>query len=446
MLEAEHVTFQYLGAEQPSIRDANAILADGTINLVWGDNGAGKSTLALALCGAIPLVIKGQFSGAVLWNGAAISQSLLPRLCAFIFQDPYLYFSGHTIATEIDFDAAQRSSLWQGIQALLPDAPPDRPLHRLSVGEQQRVALCSALLRSTPLMLLDEPFEFLDRSGIDVATTLLSLASQSRTVVIIHRRTHQLEGLTINRGFRVIDGIVAEELPAHDGELPRLTSPSCHASHPPKLVVEGLSFAYPGRAMAPVRSVSLTVGAAESVGLVGPNGCGKTTLFLLMSGLLRPERGHVFIGLEEVAGRRLRRRVRCVFQNPDNQLFGTTVRDELEFSVASLRLRKAEVDARVESAGSWLPFPMSADPLALSFGQKKLLAIVGALIARPDVLLLDEPFAGLDSKASVVLRGLVADLLNAGGSVMVSAHDTAAIRSICSRSYVMAQGHIATEA
>lgn len=440
MLQAEKVTFQYLGADRPSVVDADVAFSDGAVNLLWGDNGAGKSTLALILCGAIPHLIKGAMFGRVLWNGSPLSEDLTPKLSSFVFQNPQTYFQGYTLEEEVWALSGAQGRLARYVNALLPDVSPDTPLQNLSLGQQQRVALCSAALRPTPLLFLDEPFESLDDAGAAQAAELIETAADSgRNVVIIQRPQRREVTFKCHKSYAVSEGKVLEGFPQPPEPIPPIAQPPLGDA---TLTIDNLSFSYSKWSGTAVNGANLSVSEGEAVGLIGPNGSGKTTLFLLASGLLKPSDGCVLVGGRRLTGKELRSQVKCSFQNPDAQLFGTTVEEELTFGLRRGGLSGRDIRTRLERAGDLLPFNLSADPFNLSYGQKKLLAIITTFILEPKVIVLDEPTAGLDYKNIMILHRLAEDFLGAGGAILISSHSLPEVRALSHRLLVMEGGGI----
>lgn len=218
------------------------------------------------------------------------------------------------------------------------------------------------------------------------------------------------------------------------------------ADHPPALSVRGVHFSYPDGHPA-LNGVDLTVAAGERVALLGPNGAGKTTLVLHLNGILTPEQGTVAVsGLAAAKDNLLeiRRRVGIVFQDPDDQLFMPTVRDDVAFGPANLGLRGDELGARVTEALDAVGMGAHADraPHHLSFGQRRRVAVATVLAMRPDILVLDEPSSNLDPASrrelADVLRSLPITLL------MVT-HDLPYAWELCERSVVMSQGRIVAD-
>lgn len=190
-----------------------------------------------------------------------------------------------------------------------------------------------------------------------------------------------------------------------------------------------LCFRYPdGRAA--LDGVSLRLRSGERIALLGANGSGKTTLLLNLMGLLRPSSGEVRLAGEPIAYsraglERLRSRVGLVFQNPDSQLLSAGVAEDVSFGPVNLGLEGAEVASRVEAALAAVDMThLAGVPAhALSFGEKKRVCIAGVLAMRPNVILLDEPTAGLDAPSVEGLLAVLARLHAGGMTIVMSTHD-----------------------
>ena len=195
------------------------------------------------------------------------------------------------------------------------------------------------------------------------------------------------------------------------------------------LVGEGLHAGYPGRADV-LDCAHIAVSSGSRLALLGENGSGKTTLLRCLSGAHGPTAGRVVvdgIALSHNASglREHRQRVQLVLQDPDDQLFSADVRADVSFGPINLGLDDAEVRVRVAEALELLDVTELADrPVhQLSYGQRKRVAIAGAVAMRPQVLLLDEPTAGLDPRAVTTLRAALSNLEARGTTVVVSTHD-----------------------
>ena len=222
--------------------------------------------------------------------------------------------------------------------------------------------------------------------------------------------------------------------------------PARSPAAPPSLAVRDLAFAYPDGHQA-LFGVDLTLQPGERVALLGPNGAGKTTLVMHLNGILQP--GH---GTVEVAGlpvvpdsyQEVRRRVGIVFQDPDDQLFMPTVREDVAFGPANLGLRGAELDARVDEALDSVGMLEFRDrpPHHLSFGQRRRVAVATVLAMRPEILVLDEPSSNLDPASR---RELAEILLRLEITTLMVTHDLPYALELCPRAVILAEGSIVAD-
>lgn len=215
----------------------------------------------------------------------------------------------------------------------------------------------------------------------------------------------------------------------------------------PVLELHGVTHAYPDGHVA-LRGVDLHVHRDEHVALLGPNGAGKTTLVLHLNGILQPESGTVTVSGLPVSRENLlevRRRVGVVFQDPDDQLFMPTVRQDVEFGPRNLGITGDELAARVQGALAAVGMTDYADrpPHHLSFGQRRRVAVATVLAMEPEILVLDEPSSNLDPASrrelAEILRGL--DV-----TVLMVTHDLPYAMELCERSVVLSEGRIVADA
>jgi cobalt/nickel transport system ATP-binding protein len=224
-----------------------------------------------------------------------------------------------------------------------------------------------------------------------------------------------------------------------------ITSPATSAEAAPILVVENLTFNYPDGHGA-LHGVSLQVRRGEKVALVGPNGAGKSTLMLHLNGILSGQ-GRVQVAgvpLEKTNLALIRARVGLVFQNPDDQLFSPTVFEDVAFGPLHMGLSEDEVRARVDRALDQIGMRAYADRLShhLSVGEKKRIAIATVLSMEPELLVFDEPSAGLDPRARRTLIHLMRDLPL---TMLVSTHDMLMVRELFPRTVIMDEGLVVAD-
>ena len=212
------------------------------------------------------------------------------------------------------------------------------------------------------------------------------------------------------------------------------------------LAVEGLAFAYPDGHQA-LFGVDLTIRRGERVALLGPNGAGKTTLVLHCNGVLTAGAGTVRVGGLRVEKRHLaeiRRRVGIVFQDPDDQLFMPTVRDDVAFGPTNFGVRGTDLDARVDEALAAVGMDEYGDrtPHHLSFGQRRRVAVATVLACHPQLLVLDEPSSNLDPASRRELADIVRGL---DVTLLMVTHDLLYALELCPRSVVIDDGVIVAD-
>ena len=195
------------------------------------------------------------------------------------------------------------------------------------------------------------------------------------------------------------------------------------------LEARGLTYSYPGGILA-LDGLDLKVTRGRRLAILGPNGAGKTTLLLHLNGTLRPAAGQVFLDGAAVSYSRAglsawRRQVGLVLQDADDQLFAASVAEDVSFGPLNLGLGEHEARQRVEETLAALNIAGLAErpPHMLSFGQKKRVAIAGAVAMRPKALLMDEPTAGLDSHGAAHLLGVLKKLEASGTTLVFTTHD-----------------------
>ena len=208
----------------------------------------------------------------------------------------------------------------------------------------------------------------------------------------------------------------------------------------PALTVSRLWFSYPNRPNI-LQDVSLKVIPGERVGLIGPNGSGKTTFFLQICGVLKPSAGEIVVLGKPVLNGDFRSDIGLVFQNPADQLFCPSVWDDVAFGPQNMGLSKDEVEVRVTEALSVVGAVELADRSAhhLSEGEKRMVSIAGVLAMRPRLLIYDEPSANLDIRSR---RRLIRLLQASEETILIASHDLELVLEICDRVVLIDDGRI----
>jgi cobalt/nickel transport system ATP-binding protein len=213
----------------------------------------------------------------------------------------------------------------------------------------------------------------------------------------------------------------------------------------PIIRIQNLSFSYPDGHRA-LEGIHLEIQAGERVAVVGPNGAGKSTLLLHLNGILHGQ-GKVHVAGLEVNGkntRAVRAQVGLIFQDPDDQLFSTTVFEDVAFGPLHVGLGPDEVRRRVTEALGAVGMAGHEErmPHHLSLGERKRVAIATVLAMEPQILVLDEPSAGLDPRTRRNLIGLLRRLPQ---TMLVASHDMRLVWELCPRTLIMDGGQIVAD-
>jgi energy-coupling factor transport system ATP-binding protein len=357
----------------------------------------------------------------------------------------------------------------------------------LSGGEKQRLVIAGALAMRPRLLLLDEPTANLDPAGAALVREVLArvLAATGATLVLVEHRVAEVVDL-VDRvvvvepgGGVVADGPPGTVFAEHGRSLadqgvwvpgaepePRLSpapgggtlleAVGVTARTPPELGVRSVG---PRTVLS---DVHVDVRAGTATALTGPNGAGKSTLLSLLAGLTRPHRGSVLPRgplaeadrrpLRRWPAARLARHVGTVFQHAEDQFVTTTVRDELRFAPRRAGMGEAETAAWVDELLERLRLTALADvhPYTLSGGEKRRLSVATALSSgdahAPDVLVLDEPTFGQDTRTWTELVELLGGLREQGRAVLMATHDELLLRRFADTRVRVADGRALTDA
>lgn len=215
-----------------------------------------------------------------------------------------------------------------------------------------------------------------------------------------------------------------------------------------QLSTENLSFTYPDGTQA-LKNINIEIEKGEKVAIIGPNGAGKSTLFSHFNGLTEPTSGCVkiegkAISFEKDELLKVRQKVGIVFQDPNDQLFAPTVKEDIAFGPMNLGLSYDEVEKRVEDALKMVGMENYEDktPHHLSGGQQKRIAIAGIIAMKPEIMILDEPTAGLDPDGVEKVLNIMNQLNEEGMTLIISSHDIDMISKYADKIFVLYNGEI----
>ena len=196
--------------------------------------------------------------------------------------------------------------------------------------------------------------------------------------------------------------------------------------------------------------INLEIQSGEFIGITGKAGCGKTTLIETIGGLHKPDQGKVFMNGEDIYDDHFdrlsfRRKLQIVFQFPENQFFETDVRNELAFGLKMLKTSEDEIEQRISETMDAVGLSqslLSISPFALSGGQKRKLALGCALVIQPEILLLDEPFSGLDAEGEEQILSTLQKEQEKGTAILMVSHDPNTLCEISDRIIAIQNGKI----
>lgn len=472
----DHVTLRY--GDSLALDDVTLEVCRGERVCVLGANGSGKSTLASVICGLLA-----PDEGDVELAGHAVCTGGVPDLAAYrdarrqlglVFQNPDDQIVTSVVADDVAFGpenlGVPRAQISVRVARELRRVAMEKYAHadpsRLSGGQRQRVCIAGALAMEPAVLVLDEPSSLLDvRGRAAIMRVMGRLAAAGATLVHV---THFMdEALAADRvvvmqhGHVALEGTPDEvfaaknaqviealglEMPfearlaaalradAADGKVAAVAGPSGEkpaasvpAAEPPAILARDLGFSYGPDAQA-LDGVSLKVPVRATTAIVGQTGSGKSTLLRLLCGLEAADAGSLTVcGINAATKRgrcQVRRAVGYVMQHPERQLFAQTVAEDVAFGPRNQGLSAAEVERRVAHALDLVGLAdrRDASPFELSGGQQRLAAIAGVLAMEPELLVLDEPTAGLDPRGRARLRALMADLAAHGVTLLQVTH------------------------
>lgn len=213
----------------------------------------------------------------------------------------------------------------------------------------------------------------------------------------------------------------------------------------PILSVKDMSFAYENNPV--LRNINLSINRGERIAVMGPNGAGKSTFFLNLNGVLKPDKGEIYLEgslIKKKEFRQLRRRVGFVFQDADNQIIASNVRAEISFGPMNMELTRKEVTERVDSAIEYMALEEQQDraPHYLSGGEKKRVSIADILAMEPEILIFDEPMAALDPLNAENVEKILSRLHKEGRTLVIATHDVNFAYRFADRIIVFAEGEI----
>jgi len=371
-----------------------------------------------------------------------------------LFQDPESQFFALDVRDEIAMGHEWRQVPPKETQRRIGQAATqfgltnilDRSILALSEGQKQKVALASIMSLGPQALVLDEPTANLDPESTEaLAEILLKIKAQGVAILIVDHRLYWLRNLAdkvavMDQGRIVAQGtfdlIDDPVLRRHYGlrksrvtdPRPELLPPDPTTNHAIRL--EGLCYAHGPQA--PIfRDANLALPMGQVIGLLGPNGTGKTTLAMLLTGLLKAQKGKLIFDGQPLKPSELLSKASVILQNTDHQLHGQTVSAEVAASLPRKQTEDPETQVLALLNKYNIAHLAQRHPQSLSGGEKQRLVIACGEAKKPDVLILDEPSSGLDGANMHLIADCARDFAERGACVLLISHDLELLGTAC---------------
>jgi energy-coupling factor transport system ATP-binding protein len=509
LITVENFSFGYDSDKEPLLKNLTLTIHQQENILLIGPSGSGKSSFSLCLNGLYPDAVEGWAKGEISYNGTPLNhfkKGEINQEIGVVFQDPESQFCMVTVENELAFTLENINTPREEMTGKIDDIlsavglieEKHRPIHELSGGNKQKVALASVLLLNPTLLILDEPTANLDpASRFEFIELIYSLRKERGFALFII--DHQVDDwlpmidrvIAINRdGSIFLEGtaedvfyneaqklkeqgihiprIVETVLEAHGGKVPESHCPLTEETlglwmnsngHTLKsnarkvqidsksevLSIRNVSFSKGQKSI--LKEMNLSLYSGELIAIVGKNGVGKSTFLQVMSGILKPKTGSRLLlnkKYEAWSEHEMRKVMGYVFQNPEHQFITDTVYDEIAFGMKLNRVNQDKIEQNVTqllerfhiASHKW------SNPFTLSGGQKRRLSVATMLEDTPSVLLFDEPTFGQDAQTTEELMNMIQALQKHGTAIVFVTHDMDLVDKYCEKVYVVNGGEV----
>jgi energy-coupling factor transport system ATP-binding protein len=492
MININALSFQYPQSSHKVLDNVSLEIPPGTLTLVTGASGSGKSTLLRCINGLVPHFSGGTITGQIRVFGfdpIREGVEVLAKIVGFVFQEPEAQFVFDVVEDEIAFSlenlGVSRAEMDRRINEVLRQLQMQklryRQINQISGGEQQKVAIASALVTHPKVLILDEPTSQLDPTAADeVLRLILDLKSQlNLTVLIAEHRLERLlpyvdRMLNLTPEQTVTFGLPAEVLSTMEQVPPiievarklglsplplapetfpndslnnipsvnRQAQPTAIEKPETLLSVQQLSTSLGDKQI--LENINLDIHKGEVLVLMGPNGAGKTTLLRSILQMI-PSFGRIIYGnvhLENMSFPQIIQHIAFLPQNPNDLLFAESIIDELKITLKNHNrdINKVNFHAFLEHFG--LRDQGDRYPRDLSVGERQRTALAAITVHDPEIIFLDEPTRGLDYQAKKALSLLFHQWRQAGKAIVIVTHDVEFAAHLADRVAILEEGKL----
>lgn len=464
--------FQYSQESTPTLRKVSGNIPAGRCVVLCGGSGCGKSTLLRCLNGLIPQFYEGELTGFCRLDGhgtADLSIGEIGELAASVFQDPRSQFFTVNSSNEVAFGLENHGLPQEKIRDRVDEAfrtfhlehLKNRNVYELSSGERQLISILSAWAMDTDIFLLDEPTANLDFAATQqLRNILLELKKQGKTLLLSEHRLYYLADIA-DEYWIMANGEIKHKYTAEKAkslsplqlhtlslrtlDLEQITvseRPPQPENMPQALSVSDLRYEYGRKNRAILSDVNFSVCTHEIVGLVGANGCGKTTLGKLIAGLYHSTGGEISLFGKAQKPKQLQKQVLFIMQEAEFQFFTNSVLHELQYGHKITAEFEKKTETLLKSMDMWEC--RDRHPFSLSGGQMQRLTLMMAYLSDKPIVILDEPTAGQDAESLKRCAELIREM-GKEKTVLIITHDLELIADACDRCIGLCGGHSDTE-
>lgn len=464
--------FQYSQESTPTLRKVSGNIPAGRCVVLCGGSGCGKSTLLRCLNGLIPQFYEGELTGFCRLDGhgtADLSIGEIGELAASVFQDPRSQFFTVNSSNEVAFGLENHDLPQEKIRDRVDEAfrtfhlehLKNRNVYELSSGERQLISILSAWAMDTDIFLLDEPTANLDFVATQqLRNILLKLKKQGKTLLLSEHRLYYLADIA-DEYWIMANGEIKHKYTAEKAkslsplqlhtlslrtlDLEQITvseRPPQPENMPQALFVSDLRYEYGRKNRAILSDVNFSVCTHEIVGLVGANGCGKTTLGKLIAGLYHSTGGEISLFGKAQKPKQLQKQVLFIMQEAEFQFFTNSVLHELQYGHKITDEFEKKTETLLKSMDMWEC--RDRHPFSLSGGQMQRLTLMMAYLSDKPIIILDEPTAGQDADSLKRCAELIREM-GKEKTVLIITHDLELIADACDRCIGLCDGHADTE-
>ena len=504
-IEINQVTFTYPGAEEPILKDISLEIEKGEFVAIIGSNGSGKSTLCKLINGLIPHYYVGDYSGEVHINGRSTTKYKVADLSkdvGYVYQDFENQLVRPTVLDDASFaplnfgyaDYRERGKRALELTGLV--GHDEEFIWQLSGGQKHLLALAGAISLDPNIIIIDEPVAQLDPAHARKIYRVLKKLHESfgKTIIVIEHHTEFIadycqqvvlmdDGRVVwkrptGEALKDVDQLMARDIyppqvtqAAHrlkkDSNYPISLSEAVH--YFPKnrgniqvnndeaminhnrgkesfIEICNLSYSYKSinrNKKMVLNDINLTFDRGDLVALIGNNGAGKSSLMRLITGVVKPERGDLFINRLSTRNARPEKIadiVTYIYQNPEEMFIEDSIRKDVEFFLKSRRIDGYETMVDTILKQFDLIDLQERDGRLLSGGQQRRASLAIGVAMNPSVILLDEPTANLDIATRKHITGLISGLKDSVETVIVATHDMQLVAEWANRVIVLNQG------